>query len=105
MVALAFAARSEGGAPAWTGARLPWCRVERRETVMASNILEAQAAAAQMGAALATPTASDITAGILHVERPEANAIKVLDLTSAKELVFDFDLAACKVAVLDVDVV
>src|SRR5689334_5982658 len=72
---------------------------------MASNILEAQAAAGQMGAALATPTASDITAGILHVERPEAKAIKVLDLTSAKELVFDFDLAACKVAVLDVDVV
>src|SRR5690349_14920693 len=72
---------------------------------MASTPVDAQAAASQMGAALATPTAADIAAGILHVDRPGPDAIKVLDLTGAKELVFNFDLAICKVAVLDVDVV
>ena len=43
--------------------------------------------------------------GVLVIERPAPNMIKVVDLASARELSFHFSLADVKVAVLDVDVV
>ena len=54
----------------------------------------------------ATAAASNLsTPSILTIDKPAAGQMKVVDVSSAKHLKFGFDMADCKITVLDVDAI